>query len=87
MAPLERCSSAEATIDPCLSLSLFPQVLTTMDPVNLFDVLFEIMSAYGTSGLSMGGPGLPYSLCGAFTPFSKARRDRLSAALPAIKYP
>lgn len=39
--------------------------------MNLFDVLFEIMSAYGTSGLSMGGPGLPYSLCGAFSPFSK----------------
>lgn len=52
------------------------RVLSTMPPVNLFDVLFEILSAYGTSGLSMGGPGLPYSLCGAFTSFSKARRRR-----------
>lgn len=47
------------------------KVLSTMPPVNLFDVLFEILSGYGTSGLSMGAPGVPYSLCGEFTAFSK----------------
>ena len=47
------------------------RVLDTMPPVNLFDILFEIMSAYGTSGLSMGAPGKPYSLCGEFNNFSK----------------
>lgn len=38
--------------------------------VNLFDVLFEVMSAYGTSGLSMGS-GRYWSLCGEFNNFSK----------------
>ena len=47
------------------------RVLDTQPPVNLFDILFEIMSAYGTSGLSMGSPGKPYSLCGEFNNFSK----------------
>ena len=47
------------------------RVLCTMPPVNLFDIIFEIMSAYGTSGLSMGAPGKPYSLCGEFNDFSK----------------
>jgi Trk-type K+ transport system membrane component len=47
------------------------RVLSTMPPVNLFDIIFEIMSAYGTSGLSMGAPGKPYSLCGEFNNFSK----------------
>ena len=38
---------------------------------SLFDICFEILSAYGTSGLSMGVPGQPYSLCGEFTDFGK----------------
>lgn len=44
--------------------------------VNLFDIMFEILSAYGTSGLSMGAPGKPYSLCGEFNNVSKARPPR-----------
>ena len=47
------------------------RVLVHMPPVNLFDIMFEILSAYGTSGLSMGAPGKPYSLCGEFNDLSK----------------
>jgi Trk-type K+ transport system membrane component len=47
------------------------RVLVNMPPVNLFDIMFEILSAYGTSGLSMGAPGKPYSLCGEFNNVSK----------------
>lgn len=38
---------------------------------NLFDVLFEVVSAYGTVGLSMGAPGANTSLCGAFSTVGK----------------
>lgn len=34
---------------------------------NMFDVLFELISAYGTVGLSMGYPGINTSLCGTFS--------------------
>ncbi|KKK24804.1 hypothetical protein AOCH_005048 [Aspergillus ochraceoroseus] len=37
----------------------------------LFPVLFEIVSAYGTVGLSLGYPGTDTSLCGEFTSVSK----------------
>lgn len=37
----------------------------------LYHILFELMSAYGTNGLSMGFPGVQYSLCGTFQPESK----------------
>lgn len=37
----------------------------------IFDVMFEVTSAYGTVGLSMGYPGHNFSLCGIFTPLSK----------------
>jgi len=42
---------------------LYPYLCATP---SLFDIAFEILSAYGTSGLSMGVPGYAYSLCGAF---------------------
>lgn len=35
--------------------------------VNLFYIVFEIVSAYGSVGLSLGIPGQPYSLSGAFS--------------------
>lgn len=38
---------------------------------NLFDVLFEVISAYGTVGLSMGVPGVDASLCSQFTVVGK----------------
>ena len=37
----------------------------------LFNVLFEMLSAYGTNGLSMGHPNVSYSLSGLFHPVSK----------------
>ncbi|KAF9047413.1 cation transport protein-domain-containing protein [Panaeolus papilionaceus] len=38
---------------------------------NIFNILFELVSAYGTVGLSLGIPDQNYSLSGAFTTFSK----------------
>lgn len=37
----------------------------------LFNILFEMLSAYGTNGLSMGFPGVNHSLSGMFRPLSK----------------
>ncbi len=37
----------------------------------LFNILFEMLSAYGTNGLSMGFPGVNHSLSGMFKPVSK----------------
>jgi Trk-type K+ transport system membrane component len=43
------------------------------DPVtfNVFSVLFEVVSAYGTVGISLGLPNQNYSLSGAWHPGSK----------------
>eukprot|EP00281_Chroomonas_sp_CCMP1168_P016001 CAMPEP_0206220584 /NCGR_PEP_ID=MMETSP0047_2-20121206/4958_1 /ASSEMBLY_ACC=CAM_ASM_000192 /TAXON_ID=195065 /ORGANISM="Chroomonas mesostigmatica_cf, Strain CCMP1168" /LENGTH=618 /DNA_ID=CAMNT_0053643259 /DNA_START=184 /DNA_END=2040 /DNA_ORIENTATION=+ len=38
---------------------------------NLFDVFFEVISAYGNVGISMGYPGAAYSLSGAFSTLGK----------------
>ncbi|KAK3185417.1 low affinity potassium transporter [Lecanicillium sp. MT-2017a] len=38
---------------------------------NLFDILFEAVSAYGTVGLSMGAAGVNASLCSQFTTVGK----------------
>ncbi|KAG8880238.1 low affinity potassium transporter [Tulasnella sp. 332] len=38
---------------------------------NIFTVLFELVSAYGTVGLSLGLPDQNYSFSGALTPLSK----------------
>ncbi|KAG6038925.1 hypothetical protein E4U41_003492 [Claviceps citrina] len=38
---------------------------------SLFDVLFEVVSAYGTVGLSMGAKGINASLCADFTVVGK----------------
>ena len=40
-------------------------------PTSLFALTFEILSAYGTNGMSMGWPGAPFNLCGMFHPISK----------------
>ncbi|KAK5652919.1 hypothetical protein OQA88_9398 [Cercophora sp. LCS_1] len=39
--------------------------------IDVFSVFFEVMSAYGNVGLSLGYPGVNTSLCGIFSPFSK----------------
>lgn len=47
--------------------------LTTPDPIfNFTKVLFEIFSAFGTVGLTMGFPGGVTSFSGIMTPFSKS---------------
>ncbi|KAJ4483537.1 cation transport protein-domain-containing protein [Lentinula aciculospora] len=38
---------------------------------NIFNIVFELTSAYGTVGLSLGIPTANYSLSGAFRPLSK----------------
>ncbi|KAF9446528.1 TrkH-domain-containing protein [Macrolepiota fuliginosa MF-IS2] len=38
---------------------------------NIFNIMFEVVSAYGTVGLSLGIPDQNYSLSGAFGPLSK----------------
>lgn len=38
---------------------------------SMFSILFEVVSAYGTVGLSLGGPKTETSLCGQFRPLSK----------------
>jgi hypothetical protein len=47
----------------------FPPMTTPRS--TLFNILFEMMSAYGTNGLSMGFPGVNHSLSGMFRPISK----------------
>ena len=39
--------------------------------MTIFSVMFEVVSAYGTVGLSLGYPGINASLSGAFTTLSK----------------
>lgn len=38
---------------------------------DVFSILFEVVSAYGTVGLSLGSPKANYSLCGEFRTLSK----------------
>ena len=40
-------------------------------PTSLFAILFELLSAYGTNGLSFGYPGVNYNLVGKWKPISK----------------
>jgi hypothetical protein len=41
------------------------------DRLSLYAVLFELVSAYGNVGLTLGYPGVSYSLSGRFSPCSK----------------
>lgn len=49
-----------------------PDLSTTEESgVSIFSILFEIISAYGTVGLSLGFPGVDYSLSGKLATLSK----------------
>lgn len=43
----------------------------TQGDFTIFDIMFELTSAYGTVGLSLGFPGSNTSLCGEFTVLAK----------------
>lgn len=43
----------------------------TSGDISMFGVLFEVVSAYGTVGLSLGYPGVNTSLCGQFSVLGK----------------
>lgn len=47
--------------------------MNSSDPevADIYKVIFEVISAYGTVGLSAGYPGLPYSYAGVCSPVSK----------------
>ncbi|KAH9816532.1 cation transport protein-domain-containing protein [Melampsora americana] len=48
------------------------QIISDRNPwFNVFSILFELVSAYGTIGLSLGVPFSPTSLCGQFSRLSK----------------
>jgi len=47
------------------------QLMTPQPGFGLFNLLFEVTSAYGTVGLSTGVPGEDYSLSGQFKTLSK----------------
>lgn len=48
------------------------QIIGDRNPwFNVFSILFELVSAYGTIGLSLGVPFSPTSLCGQFSTLSK----------------
>jgi hypothetical protein len=38
---------------------------------NIFSIIFEVVSAYGNNGMSMGAPGYAFSMSGVFTPLGK----------------
>jgi len=63
-----------------LALALFCSCIIERDKLinpansewfNIFSIIFELVSAYGTVGLSLGIPDQYYSLSGAFNPLTK----------------
>lgn len=47
------------------------KLVTSNQDVNMWYILFEIISTYGNVGLSLGLPGKAYSLCGEFSTIGK----------------
>jgi len=48
-----------------------PQLLQKAPGFSEFNIMFEVVSAYGTVGLSTGVPGKDYSLCGSMASLSR----------------
>ncbi|KAF3210380.1 hypothetical protein TWF106_010676 [Orbilia oligospora] len=56
----------------CICIAEAPKIMDEKDPAfAVFPIFFEVVSAYGNVGLSLGHPAVLTSLCGKFTPFSK----------------
>ncbi|KAF3155091.1 hypothetical protein TWF225_005160 [Orbilia oligospora] len=56
----------------CICIAEAPKIMDDKDPAfAVFPIFFEVVSAYGNVGLSLGHPTVFTSLCGQFTPFSK----------------
>ncbi len=64
---------------PILFIALFLVCISEDDNIrndgtkalNIWSILFELVSAFGTVGLTLGYPTVPYSLSGIFTDFGK----------------
>ncbi|KAG9232849.1 putative cation transporter [Amylocarpus encephaloides] len=56
----------------CICIAESGKIMDKADPAfSVFPIFFEVVSAYGNVGLSLGHPTVMTSLCGQFTPFSK----------------
>ncbi|KIX08339.1 uncharacterized protein Z518_02995 [Rhinocladiella mackenziei CBS 650.93] len=56
----------------CISIAESEKIMDPANPAfSVFPVIFEVVSAYGNVGLSLGHPTVLTSLCGKFTTFSK----------------
>ncbi|PSN64839.1 hypothetical protein BS50DRAFT_644661 [Corynespora cassiicola Philippines] len=56
----------------CIAIAEADKIVDDSDPAfAIFPIFFEVVSAYGNVGLSLGHPSNLTSLCGHFTPFSK----------------
>ncbi|KAF1969798.1 potassium transporter [Bimuria novae-zelandiae CBS 107.79] len=56
----------------CICVAEADKIVDESNPAfAVFPIFFEVVSAYGNVGLSLGHPSVLTSLCGQFTPFSK----------------
>jgi potassium uptake Trk family protein len=56
----------------CICIAESKRIMDPNEPAfSVFPVFFEVVSAYGNVGLSLGHPAVMTSLCGQFTTFSK----------------
>lgn len=56
----------------CITITEAGRISNNADPAfSVFSIMFEVVSAYGNVGLSLGYPTVLTSLCGKFTTFSK----------------